>query len=1066
MRYPVISPDGKNIVFSYQGDLFIVSSSGGEARHLTVHKAYDFKPVWSPDSKSVAFASDRFGNFDIFLINIDGGKPKRLTYFSGSEFPDSFLPDGSKVVFSASIQDTPSNAQFPSGILTELYAVPVEGGEITQLLTTPAELAVFNKKGDQMVYQDRKGYENVWRKHHISSVTRDIWLYDLNTRKHTKLSTFEGEDRNPVFSSDGQSVFYLSEQSGSFNVWKMDLSDPEKPKQITFFKKNPVRFLSVSDRDELCFGYNGEIFVLRQNGEPEKIEVTLLADEKENQTEFMTFTDGATEMKLSPNGKEIVFVVRGEVFVTSVDYQTTKRITNTPQQERSVSFSPDGRSILYASERDSSWNLYQTKLVRDDEDLFCLSTVLKEEPVLVSSDETFQPMFSPDGKEVAYLKNRETLMVINLATKKTRMILDGKYNYSYSDGDQWYEWSPDGRWFLVQYSPNSLFTNDVALVNAEGGKDPVNLTNSGYSDIMPKWVMKGNAMIWFSDREGLRSHGSWGSTRDVYAMFFNRETYDKFRLSKEEYELLKLKEKNKKKDKKEEKKGKKKKEEKKKEENNNPFKVEVKVADPVDFDFEEMENRKIRLTINSSKIADAVLTSDGEKLYYLSKFEGGYDLWVNKLKDHETKLLLKLNGGGGSMQLDQKEENLYLFSGGKIVKIKTKGSPQKKVVNFKAEMNLDKEVERHYMFEHVWRQVKEKFYCPDLCGVDWDYYKANYEQFLPHITNNYDFAEMLSEMLGELNGSHTGAGYRHIDEKGDRTADLGIFFDWNFRGPGIKILEILENGPLQKADSKIKAGNIIEKIDGNPIANRSDYFRFLNHKAGKHVLLSLYDPKTKKRWEETAKPISRGTKNELLYKRWVKNRQKETDSLSGGELGYVHVRGMNSESFRNFYSEVLGRNYHKKAIIVDTRFNGGGWLHDDLVTLLSGKKYVEYYPRGRYFGYDPMNKWIKPSAVLISESNYSDAHGFPYAYKTLKIGKLVGMPVPGTMTAVWWERLQDRSLVFGIPQVGTKDLNGHYLENQQLEPDVKQRQDYEVVITGKDQQLEKAVQVLLQQEGK
>ncbi len=221
-------------------------------------------------------------------------------------------------------------------------------------------------------------------------------------------------------------------------------------------------------------------------------------------------------------------------------------------------------------------------------------------------------------------------------------------------------------------------------------------------------------------------------------------------------------------------------------------------------------------------------------------------------------------------------------------------------------------------------------------------------------------------MPGELNGSHTGSGYRHNNINEDKTARLGIFYT-------------------------------------------------------------------------------------------------ETDSLSNGRIGYVHVRSMNSESFRRFYSELLGRNYDKEAVIVDTRFNGGGWLHDDLVTILSGKKYVDFYPRGVHFGYDPMNKWIKPSVVLISESNYSDAHGFPYAYKTLGIGKLIGMPVPGTMTAVWWETLQDNTVYFGIPQVGTKDLKGNYLENQQLEPDVKQRQDYEIVIKGRDQQLEKAVDVLLKE---
>jgi C-terminal processing protease CtpA/Prc len=188
-----------------------------------------------------------------------------------------------------------------------------------------------------------------------------------------------------------------------------------------------------------------------------------------------------------------------------------------------------------------------------------------------------------------------------------------------------------------------------------------------------------------------------------------------------------------------------------------------------------------------------------------------------------------------------------------------------------------------------------------------------------------------------------------------------------------------------------------------------------------------------------------------------------TEELSNGRIGYVHVRGMNSSSYREFYSKVLGENFQKEALIVDTRFNGGGWLHDDLVTMLNGKKYVDFYPRGKHMGYEPMNKWVKPSIVLISESNYSDAHGFPYAYKTLEVGELVGMPVPGTMTAVWWETLQDNTVYFGIPQIGTKDADGNYLENKQLEPDYKVRQDPALVVTGRDEQLEKAVDVLIKQ---
>ena len=213
---------------------------------------------------------------------------------------------------------------------------------------------------------------------------------------------------------------------------------------------------------------------------------------------------------------------------------------------------------------------------------------------------------------------------------------------------------------------------------------------------------------------------------------------------------------------------------------------------------------------------------------------------------------------------------------------------------------------------------------------------------------------------------------------------------------------------------------------------------------------------------EQVKAIGNGEQSNLLYKRWIENCQETVDKLSNGQIGYVHVRGMNSESFREVYSALLGRCRNKKAVIVDTRHNGGGWLHDDLATLLSGKEYQRFEPRGQYIGSDPYNKWTKPSCVLMCEDNYSNAHGFPWVYKTLGIGKLIGAPVPGTMTAVWWETQIDPTLVFGIPQVGVKDMQGNYLENQQLQPDVEVYNTPEAQLSGEDTQLKRAVEVMLQ----
>ncbi len=319
---------------------------------------------------------------------------------------------------------------------------------------------------------------------------------------------------------------------------------------------------------------------------------------------------------------------------------------------------------------------------------------------------------------------------------------------------------------------------------------------------------------------------------------------------------------------------------------------------------------------------------------------------------------------------------------------------------------------------------------------------------------------MLSEFLGELNGSHTGARYRPVSPT-PPTAALGAFYDHGYTGDGLKIAEIIAKSPLTKAGSGITTGCIIEKIDGQPILDGEDYYPLLSGKAGKTVLLTVYNPATGKRFEEKIKPISYGEQTELLYARWVENCRETVDKLSGGRIGYVHIRGMNSESFREVYSELLGRCRNKEAVVIDTRHNGGGWLHDDLATLLSGKEYQRFEPRGQYIGSDPYNKWLKPSIVLMCENNYSNAHGFPWLYKELEIGRLVGTPVPGTMTAVWWETQIDPTLVFGIPQVGVKDMRGNYLENQELFPDIEVYNSPVQQLSGEDHQLHKAVETLL-----
>ncbi|TFH39638.1 MAG: peptidase S41 [Bacteroidia bacterium] len=1046
LRYPAISPDGQTILFNYKGDIFKVPSTGGKAIPLTLSDSYEYSAVWSNDGSKIAFASDRYGNFDLFVMPVDGGEAQRLTFHSGNEQPSSFTIDDKNIIFSAVRQDLATDAQFPISVLSELYSVPVAGGRVSQILTSPANDATFSPDGSKLIFHDRKGYEDPWRKHHTSSIARDIWVYDIKTKEYQMITSFEGEDRNPVFDNDNNSFYYLSEEPGSFNILRSSLANPSDKSVITNFKNHPVRFLTASDDNKLCFSYDGSIYTMIPGAEPQKVNVNINFDDHSTPDRIIPVNSDFTEASLSPNGKEFAYIFRGEIFVSSIENGTTKRITSTPWQERSVSFSPDGRSLVYAAEVENSWNLYSKTIGRTEEPYFYVSTILKEETVIATPAEEFQPAWSPDGKEIAYLENRTTLKVINLASKQTRTIMPAEYNYSYRDGDQWYQWSPDSKWFLVEFGQKErLQSGEIGLVEASGSGQIRNLTLSGYNDSGAKWSKDGKMMTWVSDREGARGENDRSVGRDVYSMFFTRECFDRFNLSKEDFDLLKeMEDKNKK----------------EADKGDQTKKENVAKIDALKFDWEKMTDRKKKITVHTSGVSDWVLSKEGDKLYYLTSFEGANDMWMTDLRTRETKLLAKVGANSASMEISSDGDFILLLASGKATKVDTKDG-KIKPIRTDGEMLLKQDDERAYIFDHSWRQVREKFYVVDLQGVDWDFYYSEYKKFLPYINNSYDFAEMLSEMLGELNASHTGASYRYRSVDGDQTSSLGLLYDYSHLGDGLKVAEVLRGGPLDKAISKVKPNDIIEKIDGEAVTEKIDFYALLNRKEGKNVLLSMYSPTTKTRWEEVVKPVSLGAEGQLLYMRWVESRRAEVLRLSGGKLGYVHVKGMDDASMRTVFEDALGKHLSADALVVDTRFNGGGNLHDQLSDFLTGKKYMDIIPHGQNIGYQPGSKWIKPSIVIMGESNYSDAHLFPEAYKIKNGGKTVGMPVPGTGTFVWWENQIDPTIRFGIPMGGWRPVGKPFLENNQMEPDIRVKNEPGTMASGRDQQLEAAVKELL-----
>ena len=1053
LRNPQISPNGQEILFTYKGDIYKVPVAGGQALQLTTLSSYETAPIWSPDGKQIAFASDRKGNFDVWVMPASGGTAKQLTFNSASETPTTFSPDGKWVYFSAAIQDQARSIMFPSGRMSELYKVPVSGGRTNQVLGTPAQDVCFNAKGNFFLYMDVKGGEDAYRKHHTSSITRDVWKYDIATGKHTNLTNRAGEDRTPVLSPDGNTVYFLSERNGgSFNVWKFPLSNPAQATAVTSFKKNPVRGLSIAQNGTLCFSYDGEIYTQAASGKPKKVAISLTHDDGDPIT-MINYTRGLSDAAVSPNGKQVALVLRGEVFVTSVDYTTTKKITDTPEAESDVTWGPDNRTLVYASERNGKWQLVKATIARKEDLNFPNATLINEE--IIAPDKTVnrrKPQFSPDGKKLAFIEEGERLMVMDVKSKKITQVTDGTQWFG-TEGNFSYNWSPDSKWFCLEFIGNGRDPySDIGIVSAEGGKI-TNITNSAYINTNPKWVLDGGAIMFTSNRFGLRSHASWGSQDDVLMAFVNEEAFDRYQLNKEEMELLKEAEKEakaeadkEKKDKKDD--GKKSDDAKKKE--------EEKSKDIV-VELDKIKDRIVRVTLNSSDIAGCAINKDGDVLYYMSKVEKNYDLWKMDLRKHSTQLINKMNSTWADIQTDKDGKNFFIIGSNSINKMSNdKLTP----ITYSAVVKMDRAKEREYMFNHVHREVARRFYNTNMHGCDWEATVKNYRKFLPHINNNYDFANLLSEVLGELNASHTGGRY-YPNGSNEPTAQLGLFFDWNYTGKGLKVDEVIEYGPFDKAKSKVRPGTIITKINGQEITVENDYTTLLNGQVGKQVLVSCKSGD--KEWDEVVKPISSGANSSLLYKRWVKRQEALCDSLSGGRLGYVHLQQMNDKSYREIYEKVLGQYNKKEGIVIDTRFNGGGRLHEDIQILFSGEKYLTQVVRGRESCDMPSRRWNRPTIMLQCEANYSNAHGTPWVYKHTGMGKLVGMPVPGTMTSVSWVTMQDESLIYGIPIIGYRLADGSYLENQQLEPDIMVANDPAVIVTGRDQQLEAAVKELLQE---
>ncbi len=1052
VRYPHYH-QGK-VVFTYLGDLWTADETGQNLKRLTVHKARDVYPRFSPDGKWVAFSSDRNGNDDVFIIPAEGGTAKQLTFHSATDTVQGWTPDGKAVLFAS---------QRGEDFMGKLYTVNVDDLKERNAGADMGVWATYSPDGKKLAI-NRKG-QTYWRKYYRGSYQTDVTVMDIAAKKFTDVTDFNGLDSWPMWSRDGH-IYFVSDREGNglTNLWRVGESGG-KAEKVTSFTAGDVRWPAMSsDGRTIVFEHDFGVWkldVAAKKTAPIKLDIA--AETQENLAETRDFNSQVDDYDLAPTGRRIAFTIHGEIFTAPTEEGELRQLTDSPWRDKDPQYSPDGKWVAFVSDRSGR------------EEIYVIAADGTGEPQKITDQDTLKNSmsWSPNSKELAFTGSDNKLRKYNFDSKQTAELTSSNYGNLNAP-----IWSPDGKW-LAYAKSDAARNSDIYLLPATGGEER-KVTFDSYTDINPRFSPDGKKLFFVRNESGGFGGGGDRSGTQIYVVALERQERDP----------------------------------------NEPDETAEPAEQPVgrgnaaqrnqppkevNIDWAGLKRRTRQITRMPFGAFNYEVAPDSRTIVFLTTEPSNLrNMPVIYSIQDDGRRLTRIAAGGGSgdegggrggrgggfggglsgLSITRDGRTLFFREGEGVYSVSlgggaagaaaagrggTGGDGARRRVSFVAKVKIEKPSEWAEMFDDAWRTMKYRFYDPQMHGRDWDAMRAKYQPLVEHVGDRQELLNIVNEMIGELNASHTGAAPGPGGRDGNvTTAHLGVELESDEQAGRYRITHVYETGPADKDWVKASAGDYLLAINGKPVKAGDNFWSLLNstNRLNRKVAVTLNNKASEDgAWTTRIEPIAMQSYNQLRYERWVKQRGEMTAKLSGGRIGYLHIQAMDQPSLRKFEKEIR-ENRNKEALVIDQRFNGGGNIEQELLAILVQRQYQIWQPRGTEATGRPFAGFFGPKIVLQNWRSASNAEMFPAGFRALGLGKTVGMPTMGAVIGTGSYSLIDGSTVrtpgVGVFLADTKRTN---MENFGVQPDILIENTPEDNLAGKDRQLETAVQELLRELG-